>query len=83
MQKALMKSLVHESRILGAMQVRRTVAHTPKVAKLITLLFRQEKIRIRLLDKYFLYTSSLGTHMFFMTVLPCLFFFGHTDTARG
>ena len=48
-----------------------------------TILFQQEKFRTPLLDKYFLYTSSLGTHTFFMTILPCLFFFGHTDTARG
>ncbi len=79
-RNVLMKSLVHESRILGAMQVRRTHSLNGKVP---TILFRQEKCRTPLLDKYFLYTSSLGTHMFFMTVLPCLFFFGHTDAARG
>lgn len=58
-------------------------SHNLPNGELSTLLFQKEKFRTRLLDKYFLYTSSLGTHTFFMTVLPCLFFFGHTDTARG
>ena len=58
-------------------------SHTLPNGELSTILFRQEKFRTPVLDKYFLYTSSLGTHTFFMTVLPCLFFFGHTDTARG
>ena len=79
-RNVLMRSLVHESRILGAMQVRRTYS---SMAMYPPYFFQQEKFRTPLLDKYFLYTSSLGTHTFFMTILPCLFFFGHTDTARG
>lgn len=43
----------------------------------------QRKIRTPFLDKYFVYTSSLGTHTFFMVALPMLFFFGFPDTGRG
>ncbi|KAF8056632.1 sphingosine-1-phosphate phosphatase [Lyophyllum atratum] len=39
----------------------------------------QNLIRTPWLDAYFVYTSSLGTHTFFMTVLPAFFFFGHTE----
>ncbi|TCD68717.1 hypothetical protein EIP91_010001 [Steccherinum ochraceum] len=43
----------------------------------------QELIRTPFLDAYFVYTSSLGTHTFFMTVLPAFFFFGHEDVGHG
>lgn len=43
----------------------------------------QERVRSPWLDTYFVYTSSLGTHTFFMTVLPALFFFGYADIGRG
>ena len=43
----------------------------------------QQRIRTPWLDTYFLYSSSLGTHTFFMTMLPALFFFGFSDMARG
>ncbi|KAG6907686.1 hypothetical protein DXG01_007789 [Tephrocybe rancida] len=43
----------------------------------------QNLIRTPWLDAYFVYTSSLGTHTFFMTVLPALFFFGHSEMGRG
>lgn len=43
----------------------------------------QEYIRTPWLDAYFVYTSSLGTHTFFMTVLPVLYFFGYEDMGRG
>ncbi|KAF9446990.1 hypothetical protein P691DRAFT_707521 [Macrolepiota fuliginosa MF-IS2] len=43
----------------------------------------QEKIRTPWLDAYFVYTSSLGTHTFFMTALPACFFFGYEDLGRG
>ncbi|KAG8870764.1 hypothetical protein FRB97_009378 [Tulasnella sp. 331] len=36
----------------------------------------QDRIRTPWLDTYFVYTSSLGTHTFFMTFLPALYFFG-------
>ncbi|KXN85562.1 Dihydrosphingosine 1-phosphate phosphatase YSR3 [Leucoagaricus sp. SymC.cos] len=43
----------------------------------------QEKIRTPWLDAYFVYTSSLGTHTFFMTALPACYFFGYEDLGRG
>ncbi|KAG6333952.1 hypothetical protein ID866_5135 [Astraeus odoratus] len=43
----------------------------------------QRRIRSPWLDAYFLYTSSLGTHTFFMIALPMLFFFGYSDLGRG
>lgn len=35
------------------------------------------------LDAYFVYTSSLGTHTFFMTALPIFFYFGRPDIGRA
>ncbi|KAI0031597.1 hypothetical protein K488DRAFT_36128, partial [Vararia minispora EC-137] len=35
------------------------------------------------LDKYFLATSMLGTHTFFMVFLPVFFYFGDDSTGRG
>jgi hypothetical protein len=49
----------------------------------VVLAQMQGAIRTPLLDKYFVYTSSLGTHTFFMTALPAMFFFGYADMARG
>ncbi|KAF8869396.1 PAP2 superfamily-domain-containing protein [Infundibulicybe gibba] len=49
----------------------------------IVLAKMQEKIRTPWLDAYFVYTSSLGTHTFFMTVLPAFFFFGYEEVGRG
>jgi hypothetical protein len=43
----------------------------------------QDALRTPFLDKYFVYTSTLGTHTFFMIALPALFFFGHDEMARG
>ncbi|KAI0072156.1 PAP2-domain-containing protein [Panus rudis PR-1116 ss-1] len=43
----------------------------------------QKRVRTPFLDAYFVYTSSLGTHTFFMTSLPALFFFGYRDVGRG
>ncbi|KAF8580179.1 hypothetical protein K439DRAFT_1357631 [Ramaria rubella] len=43
----------------------------------------QARVRTDWLDAYFVYTSSLGTHTFFMTLLPAVFFFGHAKTGRG
>ncbi|KAF9064016.1 phosphatidic acid phosphatase type 2/haloperoxidase, partial [Rhodocollybia butyracea] len=36
----------------------------------------QRRWRSPFWDKYFVYTSSLGTHTFFMILLPAVFFFG-------
>ena len=43
----------------------------------------KNKIRSPWLDAYFVYTSSLGTHTFFMILLPAFFFFGYGELARG
>ncbi|KZO92042.1 acid phosphatase/Vanadium-dependent haloperoxidase [Calocera viscosa TUFC12733] len=43
----------------------------------------QKVVRRPWLDTYFVYTSTLGTHTFFMTVLPAFFFFGYPKTGRG
>ncbi|KAI0259698.1 hypothetical protein BC834DRAFT_904558 [Gloeopeniophorella convolvens] len=43
----------------------------------------QARVRTPWLDTYFLQTSMLGTHTFFLLFLPCLFFFGHHDLGRG
>ncbi|TFK39306.1 hypothetical protein BDQ12DRAFT_682538 [Crucibulum laeve] len=43
----------------------------------------QNKIRTPWLDAYFVYTSSLGTHTFFMILLPASFFFGYGEMGRG
>ncbi|KAH8101950.1 hypothetical protein BXZ70DRAFT_932625 [Cristinia sonorae] len=43
----------------------------------------QQLIRTPFLDAYFVYTSSLGTHTFFMTVLPAFYFFGYDAFGRG
>ncbi|KDN43755.1 hypothetical protein RSAG8_05945, partial [Rhizoctonia solani AG-8 WAC10335] len=43
----------------------------------------QRSIRRPFLDTYFVYTSSLGTHTFFMIVLPIFFFFGYPMAGFG
>ncbi|KAH7098070.1 phosphatidic acid phosphatase type 2/haloperoxidase [Auriculariales sp. MPI-PUGE-AT-0066] len=43
----------------------------------------QERVRSPWLDDYFVYTSSLGTHTFFIIFLPAFFFFGFAEHGRG
>lgn len=43
----------------------------------------QRAIRTPWLDSFFVNTSSLGTHTFFMIALPALFFFGYPKIGRG
>ncbi|PCH44674.1 hypothetical protein WOLCODRAFT_139137 [Wolfiporia cocos MD-104 SS10] len=43
----------------------------------------QKFVRRPALDVYFVYTSSLGTHTFFMISLPTFVFLGYGDTIRG
>ncbi|KAJ7647111.1 PAP2 superfamily-domain-containing protein [Roridomyces roridus] len=43
----------------------------------------QDAIRSPFLDKYFLHSSALGTHTFFMAFLPMPFFFGYDELGRG
>ncbi|KAI9828159.1 MAG: hypothetical protein M1832_003686 [Thelocarpon impressellum] len=50
---------------------------TPYVAWL------QDAMRTPALDSYFAITANLGTHTFFMIMLPILFWCGHTALGRG
>ncbi|THH18859.1 hypothetical protein EW146_g2215 [Bondarzewia mesenterica] len=43
----------------------------------------QERVRTPWLDAYFVYTSTLGTHTFFMCFIPAFFFFGYDELGRG
>ncbi|KAI9462865.1 hypothetical protein BJY52DRAFT_116203 [Lactarius psammicola] len=43
----------------------------------------QARVRSPWLDTYFLHTSMLGTHTFFLVFLPAFFFFGHDGLGRG
>ena len=43
----------------------------------------QDRVRSPWLDTFFVYTSSLDTHTFFMMALPALFFFGLPGIGRG
>ncbi|TFK89254.1 hypothetical protein K466DRAFT_584798 [Polyporus arcularius HHB13444] len=43
----------------------------------------QARVRHPVLDAYFVYTSSLGTHTFFMIMLPLFFFFGAPHFGDG
>lgn len=43
----------------------------------------QDRMRSPALDSYFAITANLGTHTFFMVVLPILFWCGHTSLGRG
>ncbi|KPI34423.1 Dihydrosphingosine 1-phosphate phosphatase [Cyphellophora attinorum] len=50
---------------------------TPYVAYL------QDTLRSPFLDSYFAMTANLGTHTFFMIMLPILFWCGYTSLGRG
>ncbi|KAF4616785.1 hypothetical protein D9613_008874 [Agrocybe pediades] len=43
----------------------------------------QRSVRSPWLDRYFVYSSVLGTHTFFMAILPTMFFFGYPEMGRG
>ncbi|KAG9239179.1 sphingosine-1-phosphate phosphohydrolase-like protein [Amylocarpus encephaloides] len=47
------------------------------------LAWMQDTMRSPALDSYFAITANLGTHTFFMVVLPILFWCGHTSLGRG
>ena len=50
---------------------------TPRLATI------QNSVRSPALDTYFSITANLGTHTFFMVVLPILFWCGYTNLGRG
>ncbi|EEH41965.2 sphingosine-1-phosphate phosphohydrolase [Paracoccidioides lutzii Pb01] len=43
----------------------------------------QERIRTPSLDSWFAITANLGTHTFYMIMLPVLFWCGYTEVGRG
>ncbi|KAF2703213.1 sphingosine-1-phosphate phosphohydrolase-like protein [Pleomassaria siparia CBS 279.74] len=43
----------------------------------------QNKLRTPALDSYFAFTANLGTHTFFMVMLPILFWCGYTNVGRA
>ncbi|KAF2265806.1 sphingosine-1-phosphate phosphohydrolase [Lojkania enalia] len=47
------------------------------------LALMQEKMRTPALDSYFAFTANLGTHTFFMVMLPILFWCGYTSIGRA
>ncbi|KAF1992695.1 PAP2-domain-containing protein [Amniculicola lignicola CBS 123094] len=47
------------------------------------LALMQETLRSPSLDSYFAFTANLGTHTFFMIMLPILFWCGYTSTGRA
>jgi len=49
----------------------------------LTCFVSQARVRSPWLDAYFLQTSMLGTHTFFLVFLPAFFFFGYDDLGRG
>jgi hypothetical protein len=50
---------------------------------IVVFVFLQARIRSPWLDAYFLHTSMLGTHTFFLVFLPLFFFFGYFELGRG
>ncbi|KAF9265034.1 acid phosphatase/Vanadium-dependent haloperoxidase [Marasmius fiardii PR-910] len=62
--------------------IRRQIVKTVKnESKVVARL--QNVMRRPWLDAYFVYTSSLGTHTFFMVMLPIMFFFGYPEMGLG
>jgi len=47
------------------------------------LKYMQEFCRTSFLDSYFALTANLGTHTFFMTALPIMFWCGYTNVGRA
>ncbi|KAI5803472.1 PAP2 superfamily-domain-containing protein [Peziza echinospora] len=47
------------------------------------LAYIQKNVRNSVLDNYFAITANLGTHTFFMVMLPWLFWFGYTELGRA
>jgi hypothetical protein len=55
----------------------RVAAESPPLGRM------QARLRSPFWDRYMVYSSSLGTHTFFMTALPVCFWFGFPDLGRG
>lgn len=80
-RRKLVEVVQWESVIIAKMQVSAEPCH--RQLRRALMLHLQDKIRTPWLDAYFVYSSTLGTHTFFMILLPALFFFGYGEMARG
>ncbi|KAK6599139.1 PAP2 superfamily protein [Botrytis cinerea] len=79
-----LKSLNHYKRKLPPWRYNMRQALLPLVRwETPYLAWMQDKMRCPALDTYFAVTANLGTHTFFMIVLPILFWCGHTSLGRG
>ncbi|QSZ36166.1 hypothetical protein DSL72_007291 [Monilinia vaccinii-corymbosi] len=79
-----LKSLDHYKRKLPPWRYNMRQALLPLVRwETPYLAWMQDKMRSPALDTYFAVTANLGTHTFFMIVLPILFWCGHTSLGRG
>ncbi|KAL1652137.1 putative sphingosine-1-phosphate phosphohydrolase [Diplodia seriata] len=47
------------------------------------LAYVQDALRTPALDSYFAFTANLGTHTFFMIMLPILFWCGYTNLGKA
>ncbi len=59
------------------------MATSPRSPLLTQSLPSQTRCRTPALDVYFVQTSLLGTHTFFMTFIPMWFWFGYGNVGRG
>jgi hypothetical protein len=82
-----------ESEAIGKWQVRSS-SPTPSLPPFLAMHWMHEdrshrlfcfqsRIRSPWLDTYFLQSSTLGTHTFFLVFLPIIFFFGYDELGRG
>ena len=77
-RRRLVAAVEVESKVIAKMQVWPIATFSNGVIYAF-----QKFIRTPWLDAYFVYTSSLGTHTFFMIMLPAFFFFGGNELGRG
>lgn len=85
----LVRSLEREMPTLVRIQVRESsmvplLLPNATSRKLTVSSFAQSLSKVHpLLSPFFLHTSLLGTHTFFMVFVPMPFWFGHADLGRG
>ncbi|KAG2152589.1 PAP2 superfamily-domain-containing protein [Suillus bovinus] len=61
----------------------RILTSVKRESQILARMQARECMRHPWLDLYFLYSSTLGTHTFFMIGLPLTFFFGYEELGRG
>lgn len=80
-----------ESEVIVKLQVRLLPPLSPRGPNngeeeefnVLVFVFLQARVRSPWIDTYFVHTSMLGTHTFFLVFLPVFFFFGHDELGRG